>query len=254
MFNEKERLLANEAALTASMLSSGLHALRKANTFQKGLFYQAFFSLSIGIERLLKIIIITQHRCKNEGEFPVSQQLKNYGHNLEKLFNIVGVTIYEKDIHKEILSFLSRFAKSSRYYNIDVMVESKVKNINPLSEWKVIQNKIIKGNYGEKKVLLNKELLANLIDEIAITSLHDLMENEINSYLGVLDESENIDLIQGYSVLYVYEIIIILVKILDRLESEKYMLPVLSEFFDYYSDYWSPYQIRNKKNWLNIIK
>lgn len=252
MFNEKERLLANEATLTASMLSSGLHALRKANTFQKGLFYQAFFSLSIGIERLLKIIIITQYRCKNEGEFPVSKQLKNYGHDLLKLSEIVGATNYEKDIHKEILSFLSKFAKSSRYYNIDVIVEEKGNNIDPLSEWKEIQDKIIK-DCRKKKIWLNKEFLANSIDEVAITRFHDLMGNEINSYLGILEESENMDLIQGYSVLHVYEIITSLVKIIYRLESEKYMLPVLSEFFSYYSDYWNSYQIRNKKNWLNII-
>lgn len=95
-------------------------------------------------------------------------------------------TIYEKDIHKEILSFLSRFAKSSRYYNIDVIVENTANNIDPLSELKKIQDKIIK-SCGKKKVLLDKEELAHLIDEVAITSFHDLSGNEINSYLGVLE-------------------------------------------------------------------
>jgi hypothetical protein len=253
MFNEKERLLANEATLTASMLSSGLHALRKANTFQKGLFYQAFFSLSIGIERLLKIIIIAQYRCKTKGEFPANKQLKSYGHDLLKLSEIVGTVNYKKDIHKEILSFLSKFARSSRYYNIDVIADDKGNNVDPLSEWAEIQNKIIK-DCGKKKVWLNKELLAKSLDEVAVVVFHDMMGNEINSCLGILEESENMDLIQGYSVLHVYEIIMGLVKIIHRLENEKYMLPILSEFFSYYSDYWSSYQIRNKKNWINITK
>lgn len=43
MFTEKEKLLANEAALTASLLGNGLNALRKANIYNKGLYYQAFF-------------------------------------------------------------------------------------------------------------------------------------------------------------------------------------------------------------------
>lgn len=54
MFTEKERILANEAALTASLLGNGLNSLRRADMYNKGLYYQAFFSLSIGIERLLK--------------------------------------------------------------------------------------------------------------------------------------------------------------------------------------------------------
>ena len=43
MFEEKERLLANEAELTSSMLANGLTSLRKANVYNKGLYYQAFF-------------------------------------------------------------------------------------------------------------------------------------------------------------------------------------------------------------------
>lgn len=71
MFNEKEQLLANEAALTASLLGNGLNALRKAGIFNKGLYYQAFFSLSIGIERLLKMIIITRYRSNITKNFPL---------------------------------------------------------------------------------------------------------------------------------------------------------------------------------------
>ena len=59
MFSGKELNLSNEASLTASLLGNGLNALRKADLYNKGLYYQAFFSLSIGIERLLKIIVIT---------------------------------------------------------------------------------------------------------------------------------------------------------------------------------------------------
>ncbi len=43
MFTDKERNLANEANLTASLLGNGLNALRKADLYHKGLYYQAFF-------------------------------------------------------------------------------------------------------------------------------------------------------------------------------------------------------------------
>lgn len=45
MFTDKERNLANEANLTASLLGNGLNALRKADLYNKGLYYQAFFTI-----------------------------------------------------------------------------------------------------------------------------------------------------------------------------------------------------------------
>jgi hypothetical protein len=204
------------------------------------------------LERLLKIILITQYRCKNEGEFPVGQQLKNYGHDLDKLHKEAGIKICEKNIHKEILNFLSGFAVSTRYYNIDFIAENKKISTDPMRQWKKIQDMMME-NCKKKKTFLNKELLSRSIDEVAVVGFYDLSGNKIDSYLGVLEEAENIDLIQGYSVLYVYEIIVRIVKKIYNLEKERYMMPVLSEFFNYYSDYWSSYKIRNKKIWLNLI-
>ena len=42
MFTEKCNL-ANEGYLTSSLLGNGLNALRKADLYNKGLYYQAFF-------------------------------------------------------------------------------------------------------------------------------------------------------------------------------------------------------------------
>jgi len=122
VFSEKERLLANEASLTSSLLGSGLNALRRADTYNKGLYYQAFFSLSIGIERLLKIIIINQYRCENEGTFPKDIKLKKLSHNLIDLCEHTGIS-FRNSLHIKIIEFLSSFSTKARYYNIDFMVD-----------------------------------------------------------------------------------------------------------------------------------
>ena len=57
-FNQAEKLLLIEGSLSAYALANGLDCLRRANVYEKGMYYQSFFSLSIGIERLLKLIII----------------------------------------------------------------------------------------------------------------------------------------------------------------------------------------------------
>lgn len=68
----------------------------------------------------------------------------------------------------------------------------------------------------------------------------------------LLDEEANMDYIQGYSVLYVFEIIKIVYKKICEIERQGYYMPVVSEFFSYYTDYWTNSEIRRKKNWLDI--
>lgn len=78
------------------------------------MFYQAFFSLSIGIERLLKIIIINKYRVDNEGEFPEDINLKGLGHDLVKLCKYLGIEFEDDSIHIKLIRFLNDFAKKKQ--------------------------------------------------------------------------------------------------------------------------------------------
>ena len=251
MFTEKERLLANEASLTSSLLGNGLNALRKANIYNKGLYYQAFFSLSIGVERLLKIIVITQYRSENDGEFPVDIDLQKIGHNLNKLCEYTGIQFKKDSIHEKIVSFLNDFARKSRYYNIDSMIDKNVQYYDPLYEWSLIAESILDSS-KKRKITKNKRELAELLDSFAIFQFYDLQGSEVNDALGVLNIHENQEIIQAYSVQYMFEIITKLVGEVRKLQNRKYMMPVLTEFFSLYHTYWKPYEIRKKKDWLRI--
>ena len=81
-FRIEEKLLLLEGSLSGYAIGEGLECLRKANIYEKGMYYQAFFSLSIGIERLLKLIIIYEYRENHTGEFPDNNYIKNKGHKI----------------------------------------------------------------------------------------------------------------------------------------------------------------------------
>ncbi len=80
-------LLQQEGHLISSCLTNGLTELRAANVHNKGAFYSALFNLSVGIERLLKAIVIIEHMLNNNLSVPNKRQLKRYGHNIVELYD-----------------------------------------------------------------------------------------------------------------------------------------------------------------------
>lgn len=106
-------------------------------------------------------------------------------------------------------------------------------------------------NFSEKKkTIKNKQELANILDPVSLFRFADLQGNEITNAMGILEEFETRDVIQSYSVQIMFEIITKLVSEIRELETKRYMMPVLSEFFQLYHRYWKPYEIRRKKDWL----
>lgn len=254
IFTEKERLLANEANLTKSMLVSGLNSLRKANTYLKGEYYQAFFALSIGFERMLKVIYIRDYRAKNNGDFPNSENLRSLSHNLIKLWDAVGMNELE-GIHREILEFLDAFAGYARYYNIDIMVDGKGKNQQEgdiLVKWASIQRKILASS-GKSRYMPAKKEFSEMMDRNSVIGIYNLSGEFLTSFGELIDEEINIEIIQGYSVQYVFEIIRMMYYKIDEIEKEDYRMPIIKEFFNYFTDYWKPHQIRKRKDWLRTV-
>lgn len=252
MFTEKERLLANEADLTRAMLVSGLNSLRRAKISLKGEYYQAFFSLSIGFERMLKVIYIRDYRAKHNGDFPEGEDLKKLSHNLIKLWDEVGMNKLER-IHKEILEFLDAFAGYARYYNIDIMGNRGGKNQQKgdiLERWSHIQKKILDSS-GKERYMPNNQKFVKMLDEKSVVGIYNLEGQLLTSLSGLIHEEINIEIIQGYSVQYVFEIIKMMYYKIVEIEKQDYRMPIIKEFFSYFTDYWKPYQIRNRKNWLN---
>lgn len=249
--SEKEVRLLEECELTSALLKSGLHSLRKANLSDKGVYYRAFFELSIAIERMLKIIIILEYRVNHNGDFPDINDKNITGHKLNELWNTAGI-IPLTGVSKKILKFLDKFARYTRYYNLDTILEKSSGNTNHISvlgSWESIQNDILK-IHGRKE-FKNKEKLSEILEENSMILLHGMQGEEITSVRTLLDDAANRDLVQGYSVLYTFKIISILNNKIKDLETQGYYLPVVSEFFVGFNDYFKDSEIRKKRDWLN---
>src|SRR5260221_4214404 len=141
--NSSFLLLQNEGFLMQNCLKSSLVALRKWRIEDKGAFYGAFFGFTIGLERLLKILILLNSWCRDR-KFLTDSELKVYCHNLEKLYESVsglfqhygiirGENLEPDNIDKLLLQFLSNFAQRNRYYNLYTLTKDGA--IDPLGEW-----------------------------------------------------------------------------------------------------------------------
>lgn len=133
--------LGREAELAAEQIANGVTSIGKATHSEKGRYTQAFFALSIGLERIGKLAIIADYAIENGGKFPNNDVLKNIGHDIDVLLNHCetlcikyrnGEEYAERpnsDIHKGIVQTLTEFAKLSRYYNLDSVTGGKAANL-----------------------------------------------------------------------------------------------------------------------------
>src|ERR1700730_244824 len=134
MFSSEWHALGREAELAAEQIALGVTTLGKANHAQSGLYTQAFFGLSIGLERLAKLILVADHMLSHSGLFPNDDQLKKIGHDISELFDRCEAISTKqragKDYsdrpcnptHQGIVITLTEFGRLSRYYNLDLIV------------------------------------------------------------------------------------------------------------------------------------
>lgn len=208
IFSEKWHTYAQEASLARSALTSGMESLAKADYYNPGSYYSAFFQLSTGIERLMKLIVMLEHKSKNNLKPLTNNELKSFSHDL--------VLLYEKckDISKSneyiepelklsfpdsleytILEFLSAFAKKARYYNLDSLTGSTGAT-NPIHEWFKIQLKVANHYISyQKKEKINQEALLTC-DQLGFVGYQRSMDGEYrfaadDIYLGNLFKESN---------------------------------------------------------------
>lgn len=170
MLGKNFQLIQQEAFLARSALLSGLDALAKANIsdVEKGTFYEAFFLLSIGLERLMKLMIVCHHMATNQLAPPSNSTLRAAGHNLLGLYQTCKAIaqqemprppdfVSEGSLEYEVLSFLSEFAKYSRYYNLDSISESTVASDPLAAWWKIVNRELIGSVSAAKRQKIERE-------------------------------------------------------------------------------------------------
>ena len=78
--------IGRETALVRHLIGSGVTALGRANyADKKGEYYTAFFGLSVGLERLAKLILVADYVISNSGQMPEERVVRRFGHKLVEL-------------------------------------------------------------------------------------------------------------------------------------------------------------------------
>jgi hypothetical protein len=184
-------LLEQEGLLAQACLCNGLTALRRANLGdKKGLFYSAFFELSIGFERVLKLILILDHMARNQLVPPDRKTVEDYGHKLRSLFDAAkgvcaahGVTVLDSfqpnSLPIAILGFLDDFAHpGGRYSNINKLTGHKHQTMaDPIAQWGEIANRIMREHATPKdrqRAQLNGHMASAAFGDAAASLMSDM--------------------------------------------------------------------------------
>lgn len=255
-FSNNFFLLQQEGYLIRSCLTAGMTALRNASVEDKGAFYTAFFQLSIGFERLMKVILILDYMVSNQLQAPTQQEVKKYSHDLIKLINSVSIVAQRYDINIEeilstqptnfdILNFLGEFAKSTRYANLDTL-SGKSGVADPLVEWNKIILSIIKSEipkHVQEKVSREASFVENVLGEHATVIYHNLEKRPLSLSSG-FSEVRFHNIVASYAVWHVMEIISVLKDVLVKItwaaqglnqaqSPELTHIPFMNEFFNF---------------------
>lgn len=147
MLNKYHRAVQREAQLAAEQVGYGVTVLGKATHAETGRYTQAFFALSIGLERMGKLAIVADHAIKHAGVFPTDKKLRAIGHNIESLLDkceeisnsMESSREYcarpDDEIHHGIEMCLSSFAIKLRYYNLNHLVGASSDQKDPIALW-----------------------------------------------------------------------------------------------------------------------
>ncbi|WII92675.1 hypothetical protein QEO94_08535 [Kingella negevensis] len=257
--------LNNEGCFARNILGLGITELSKANYANLGIYWQAFTNLSVGLERLAKLVVLLDYALRNNGLFPDFQELKKYGHDLIKLYEYSQEIMQfhciemkfadnlETDIHQNILDVLNNFSKSDRYANINFLTNSKQIN-NPVTDWALnvddwIWNNKISPSKQEKILRQAEEMDYLAIYALYISELDELITDAYDA--SIL--TGKWQLVVPYRRLYVVQIIRywteIFLALTDKCHADGISVPFFNEVYaplflanDSY--------IKKRKSWL----
>lgn len=258
-------LLQQEGYLISSCLATGLTELRAANVHNKGAFYSALFNLSVGIERLLKSVVIMDHMLKNSLSAPSKKQLKRYGHDISELYDTAISIANNRNVqlptrvkigslNQEILTLLSNFAQTTRFHNLDALNSAQTGE-DPLAHWGKIILSILKQDVSVRqrnKILAQANMVAKEIDDTSITIMQGLDQLPISteealSLPGLHDQAVK------HAVLRILTILLPVRELVSSLSHEAYSFgdaqapfPQMQEFIEWLCDD-RQYVLRKKK-------
>ena len=263
MYSHQFIALNREAGIASTAISKGIESLNSASFTDDRLYNSAFFNLSIGFERIGKLIIILDYFL-DFGAFPSKPKLKEYSHDISGISKIVkGISInrnYQKHefpddtISSGIIQTLSEFALETRYYNLDFLSGVKKSN-DPISMWHDrVSKPILDSHYSDATRLKAEEMASRIGSEVEpYTAVMHMAEDgtPIMSITAALVESAKIPILQEYSRMYCLRIVrylsYVLINVGDEFRKISKDTPYFEEYFGIYSC--KDVEFRRRKKW-----
>ena len=268
MLSATFKALVREAEFTKEMLGSGATQIRMANYASKGIYFQAFTSLSTGLERIGKLCLMLDHYVHHNGEFPDSNYMRSeIGHSIALIYDksklmIVKYSISMKflqhlddPIHQAILSVLSEFALGDRYSNINLLVGGR-RHHDPVAAWfNQVDQPLYETHVPRRKKDTIEENAATVASMLTpyMSVLHT---SEIGEEITDVEEASHMTgmykAVAPYRQLYVLHIIRYWVELLSSLRDEAAKpgsqdIPFFNEIFRHFFN--DDTYIRTRKTW-----
>lgn len=214
--DQKFKILKREASIISELLKSGLEDLRKAGK-DHAFYYKSFYSLSMGLERLMKLI--------NHLERPTANP-KTLGHKLTDLAQGLNIAFATGSIENSILQFLSDFSNGNRYTIVDYLFDN---NANHLAKEPIVSfyKNVLQRILAEHPIKQTKQT-SNVQEEVLVLLVNeDLSLTETINNL--IEHNGRIEHAIKYSVMYMGRIIGPFIKRINSHDGNPN--PHFSEFF-----------------------
>lgn len=276
-FSRTFSLLQQEGHLARTSLLSGIDLLLRANLDEKrvGNFYSAFFQLTIGLERILKLVIITNHMLENNYKPPTDDELrKKYGHNLKSTY-LDALSVRNKwglgkaivptsaSIDDKILDFLEKFANKARYYNLREL-NNITTDRGPLGDWYSICKKVAEDQISYRKLNADAERLMYQLDQAGLVGYSPTFGFDGHP-MTIFDDYWRLHVVQKTAPYLVWRIVQFIRPLYDALdyiaheamefeERNNYKLPVIPHLYEFFvfSLATKPDTLR-RKTWARIF-
>ncbi len=257
--NPQWHSIGREANLACQLIGSGATALGRANyADNKGEYYSAFFGLSVGLERLVKLIVVADFAISNKGQMPTTDELRKFGHKLCELI-IKADTLAKKhrlnltfrrpktEISKQIVKCLDEFADAGkgRYANFEDLCGSKSGSNEPIRQWwSEVAELILKENYFGKRIEKRIVAEAKIVDASLSQNSTVLYFNEngdaIQDILSSSIRTGQTNIVQKYGRYHALTVVRWLVYVfseLSKIAYNKHNIRAFSGAGDYFQTY-----------------
>jgi hypothetical protein len=264
--------IGREAALVRHLIGSGATALGRANYADRtGEYYTAFFGLSVGLERLAKLILVADHAITNDGHMPAEKVVRQYGHKLVDLLRaadrVAAKHALKLDYHRpttaisqKVVECLDAFADAGRgrYANFAALGDPNLGHEEPIRKWwGEVAELILKEHYYGKLIQRNVEARAKIVDAVmspfALVQFTNETGEAMQDVLTSSIRTGQTSLVQRYGRYHALTVVRWLSEVFSELSSAACYTHKIDAFFGVW-EYFQTYTVddsflKTRKNW-----